>query len=75
MLVNQNQIHRKASIMLEIKEVSKTYHAKDIDYPVLKGISSSISDGEFVAVMGRPAAERRRFSMLFLVSSMRTEEK
>lgn len=38
--------------MLEIKEVSKTYHAKGIDYPVLKGISSSISDGEFVAVMG-----------------------
>lgn len=38
--------------MLEIKDVSKTYHAKGIDYPVLKGVSSLISDGEFVAVMG-----------------------
>ncbi|MCF2681992.1 ABC transporter ATP-binding protein [Faecalicatena contorta] len=38
--------------MLEIKEVSKTYHAKGIDYPVLKGITSTIADGEFVAVMG-----------------------
>lgn len=38
--------------MLEIKEVSKTYHAKGIDYPVLKEITVAISDGEFVAVMG-----------------------
>lgn len=38
--------------MLEIKEISKTYHTKGIDYPVLKGITSTISDGEFVAVMG-----------------------
>lgn len=38
--------------MLEIKEISKTYHTKGIDYPVLKGIASTISDGEFVAVMG-----------------------
>lgn len=38
--------------MLEIKEVSKTYHAKGIDYPVLKGISFSVSNGEFVAIMG-----------------------
>lgn len=38
--------------MLEIKDVSKSYHAKGIDYPVLKSVSSSISDGEFVAVMG-----------------------
>lgn len=52
MLVNKNQTHRKARVMLEIKEVSKTYHAKGIDYPVLKGITSTIADGEFVAVMG-----------------------
>lgn len=38
--------------MLEIKDVSKIYHSKGIDYPVLKGVSSLISDGEFVAVMG-----------------------
>lgn len=38
--------------MLEIIKVSKTYHTKGIDYPVLKGITSTIYDGEFVAVMG-----------------------
>ncbi len=38
--------------MLEIKEISKIYHTKGTDYPVLKGITSTISDGEFVAVMG-----------------------
>lgn len=38
--------------MLEIKEITKIYHSKGIDYPVLKGISSIIPDGEFVAVMG-----------------------
>lgn len=38
--------------MLEIKEITKTYHSKGMDYPVLKGISAIISDGEFVAVMG-----------------------
>lgn len=38
--------------MLEIKEITKTYHSKGIDYPVLKGISAIIPDGEFVAVMG-----------------------
>ena len=44
MLVNKNKTHRKARVMLEIKEVSKTYHAKGIDYPVLKGITVAISD-------------------------------
>lgn len=38
--------------MLEIKDVSKIYHSKGMDYPVLKGITATISDGEFVAVMG-----------------------
>lgn len=52
MLVNKNQTHRKVRVMLEIKEVSKNYRTKGIDYPVLKGVTSTISDGEFVAVMG-----------------------
>lgn len=38
--------------MLEIKEVSKTYRSKGMDDPVLKGITATIPDGEFVAVMG-----------------------
>ena len=38
--------------MLQIEKISKTYHSKGIDYPVLKGITATIHDGEFVAIMG-----------------------
>lgn len=38
--------------MLEIKEVTKTYNLKGISYPVLKGVTATIPDGSFVAVMG-----------------------
>ena len=38
--------------MLEIKEVTKTYNSKGISYSVLKGVTATIPDGSFVAVMG-----------------------
>ena len=38
--------------MLQIEKVSKTHHSKGIDYPVLKEITVTIHDGEFVAIMG-----------------------
>ena len=38
--------------MLQIEKVSKTYHSKGADYPVLKKIDATIHDGEFVAIMG-----------------------
>ena len=38
--------------MLQIEKVSKTYHSKGRDYPVLKEITATIHDGEFVAIMG-----------------------
>lgn len=38
--------------MLQIEKVSKTYHSKGMDYPVLKEITATIHDGEFVAIMG-----------------------
>ena len=38
--------------MLQVEKISKTYHSKGIDYPVLKEISATIHDGEFVAIMG-----------------------
>lgn len=38
--------------MLQIEKVSKTYRSKGIDYPVLKEITATIRDGEFVAIMG-----------------------
>lgn len=38
--------------MIEIKNITKTYVTGDVETPVLKGISFTIKDGEFVAIMG-----------------------
>ena len=45
--------------MLQIEKVSKTYHSKGIDYPVLKEITATIHDGEFVAIMGPSGSGKR----------------
>ncbi len=38
--------------LIELKNIYKTYYMGDIDVPVLRGITLSISKGEFVALMG-----------------------
>jgi len=38
--------------LIELKDIYKTYHLGEIDVPVLKGISLTVSRGEFVALMG-----------------------
>ena len=38
--------------MIEIKNITKTYHTGDIETQVLKGVSFGIKSGEFVAIMG-----------------------
>jgi putative ABC transport system ATP-binding protein len=38
--------------MIEIKNITKTYKTGDIDFQALKGVSFTIADGEFVAIMG-----------------------
>lgn len=38
--------------MIEIKDITKTYHMGDVDVNVLRGISFSVNDGEMVAIMG-----------------------
>ncbi|MGC9599226.1 MAG: ABC transporter ATP-binding protein [Minisyncoccia bacterium] len=38
--------------IIECKDIRKTYHTGGIDTEVLKGITFSIGEGEFVAVMG-----------------------
>ena len=38
--------------MLQVEKISKTYHSKGIDYPVLKGITATIHNGEFAAIIG-----------------------
>ncbi len=38
--------------MITMAGITKTYHLKDLDVPVLKEIDLSIDDGEYVAIMG-----------------------
>ena len=38
--------------MIEIKDITKVYNTGDIKYQALKGVSFTIQDGEFVAIMG-----------------------
>jgi len=38
--------------LIELQNIYKTYHLGEIDVPVLKGISLTVSQGEFVALMG-----------------------
>ena len=38
--------------MIEIRDITKTYLNDDIETQVLKGVSFSVKDGEFVAIMG-----------------------
>ena len=37
---------------IELHDIYKTYHLGEIDVPVLRGISLTVSQGEFVALMG-----------------------
>lgn len=38
--------------MIEVKDIKKTYVTGDIEFQALKGVSFTIKDGEFVAIMG-----------------------
>lgn len=38
--------------VLKVENLVKTYHTKNLDYPVLKGIEMNIHRGEFVSIMG-----------------------
>lgn len=38
--------------MIEVKNITKNYTSGDLDFQALKGVSFTIEDGEFVAIMG-----------------------
>ncbi len=38
--------------LIELRDIYKTYHLAEIDVPVLKGISFTVAQGEYVALMG-----------------------
>lgn len=42
--------------MIKIKHLYKTYKTKDIDTPVLRGITLDVAEGEFLGIMGKSGA-------------------
>ena len=38
--------------MIEVKNITKTYKTGDVEFNALNGVSFSIKDGEFIAIMG-----------------------
>ena len=38
--------------MIELKNITKIYHDGDMEFVALKGVSFTVKDGEFVAIMG-----------------------
>ena len=39
-------------VLIEVKNLEKTYKADSVSTPVLRGVSFAIEEGEFVAIMG-----------------------
>ncbi|BCE10739.1 hypothetical protein RSC2_02535 [Bacillus paralicheniformis] len=50
--------------MLIVKNINKTYKGQ-VSHQALKDISFNVEGSEFTAIMGRPAPEKRRFSISF----------
>jgi ABC-type lipoprotein export system ATPase subunit len=45
--------------LIELRNIYKNYHRGDLDVPVLKGVSLSVSQGEMVALMGASGSGNR----------------
>jgi len=51
--------------IIELKNITKTYHIGKIDVPVLRGVSFVVEQGEFVAIMGHSGSGKS--TLLYLI--------
>ena len=68
--------------LIELRDITKTYHLGEIDVPVLKGVSLDVNRGELVALMGASDGTRTELlggelkeGDLVIVGSARPAEK
>ncbi len=47
--------------MIEIKDITKTYTNGSVETHVLRGVTATILDGEFIAIMGKSGAGKSTF--------------
>lgn len=58
------------SILLESRQINKYFH-QPVDFQVLKDISFSIDEGEFVSIMGKSGCGKS--TLLYILSTMDTD--
>jgi ABC-type Fe3+/spermidine/putrescine transport system ATPase subunit len=45
--------------VFEVRQLTKTYHVGDVDVHALRDVSLTLPEGEFVVLLGPPAARCR----------------
>ncbi|HPD02576.1 MAG TPA: ATP-binding cassette domain-containing protein, partial [Clostridia bacterium] len=54
--------------VIELKNVKKTYEKGGVSYPIIKGVSLAVDEGEFVSIVGESGSGKS--TLLYLMSGI-----